>query len=97
MYMAITLAPGLGGTVALLVVVLIEMITVMVVATIGDGRGSMGSTEWGIRVAEGRGRRREEGRIRMVDAMRKIRTRMVLLDFGGIGGPVGRMMSLGDV
>lgn len=59
MYIAITLAPGLGGTVALLVVVLIEMITVMVVATMGDGRESMGSTEWGIQIVEGRGRRRE--------------------------------------
>lgn len=97
MYIATTtLAAGLGG-IATLAAVVVEMITVMVVATMGEERGSMGSIEGGILIGDGTGRRRGEGRVRMVDGTRKMTMRMVLLGFGGIGGAVGGMMRPGVV
>ena len=85
MPIATTLPPGLGGTLALLLILLlvteIAMITVMVVATMGEGRGSMESIEGGIWIGGGTGSKRKGGRVRMIDAMRKIMMRMVLLGF----------------
>jgi hypothetical protein len=93
MHTATTLPPDLGRAIALAVAVILEiiLITVMVVlATMGGGRGSMGSTEGGIWIGGGRGSRRKEDPLPMVDDMRKITMMKVLLGFGWIGGEMMR-------
>jgi hypothetical protein len=89
---AITLALGRGRPIALVAALAAEMITA-VAATMGEGRGSMGSTGGGM-VQGGTGRRRGEGEghLRMAGTTKRIRMKMRHLDFGGSDEAVGGVM-----